>query len=281
VGAKRYREIIAAHQEPPADEPAGRTATPESEASEPPAATTKTITIAILGQVKAGKSSLVNTLLEKQSATVDRLPVASGIRYELTLPGGQPVCLLDTSGYGAEGPSDADFAAAVEASRDADLILLVTPATMPGRQADIQLLDRLKEWFAAKPHLRMPPLVVVVNQVDLLSPKAEWKPPYDWKTGSRPKEVNIRECLAVVQEQVGTRATSLIPTCARHGETMGIVDDLVPAIVSHLDHARGAAMLKAFEAAANERPISQVVDQVGNVAQLAWNTLSGMLSKKK
>ena len=36
----------------------------------------------------------------------------------------------------------------MEASRDADLILLVTPATSPGRKADVDLLDRLKAWFA-------------------------------------------------------------------------------------------------------------------------------------
>jgi uncharacterized protein len=117
--------------------------------------------------------------------------------------------------------------------------------------------------------------------VDLLSPKAEWNPPYNWQNGTRPKEVNIRECLEVVKEQIGTRAATVIPTCARRGETFGIVDGLVQGVVSHLDHARGAAILKAFDAAANERPVGQVVDQVGNVAQLAWNAVSGLFSKKK
>lgn len=281
VGAKQYREILAAHQEPPADDPAKRPTDTTPEATETTAPATKTITIAVLGPVKAGKSSLVNALLEKQSAPVDRLPVASGIHYDLILPGGQPISLFDTSGYGADGPSDADYAAAIEASRDADLILLVTPATVPGRKSDVDLLDHLKDWFDGKPHLRMPPVVVVVNQVDLLSPKAEWKPPYNWMDGTRPKEANIRECLGVVKEQVGTRAATIIPTCARHGETFGIVDGLVEAMVSHLDHARGAAILKAFEAASSERAVGQVVDQVGNVAQLAWDALSGFFSKKK
>lgn len=292
VGVQKYREILAAHQEPPIDQatpPASGTTpaqpAPEGAGSETAQVTvtpaTKTITIAVLGAVKAGKSSLVNALLEKQSARVDRLPSPSGIRYDLTLPDGQPVSLLDSSGFGEDGVSDADFDAAVEASRDADLILLVTPALVPGRVADIDLLDRLKAWFSDRPHLRMPPVLVVVNQVDLLSPKAEWKPPYDWKSGMRPKEVNIRECLEVVHEQVGARAASFIPTCARHGETFGIVDGLVREVGSHLDHARGAAILKAFEAASTERPLGQVVDQVGNVAKLAWDAVSGFIGKKK
>ncbi len=289
VGVKRYREILAAHQEPPADDVSGRapdvspgvaTETTTTETSpEVPVAPTKAITIAILGPVKAGKSSLVNSLLGKQLATVDRLPVASGIRYDTTLQGGQPVSLFDTSGYG-EQISDQDFAAAVEASRDADLILLVTPATSPGRIADVDLLDRLKAWFAEKPHLRMPPVLVVINQVDLLSPKAEWAPPYDWKAGLRPKEMNMRECVAAVKEQIGSRATDIIPVCARSGETFGIVDGLVSVLVSHLDHARGAAILKAFDAEASERPVGKVVDQLGNAVSAGLGALAGWLKKK-
>ncbi len=285
VGVKRYREILAAHLEPPGEEVAARPAPPEAAPAGTPALPaapppTKAITFGVLGPVKAGKSSLVNALLGKRVATVDRLPVASGTRYELTLPGGQPVSLLDTSGYG-ERVSDEDFAAAVEASRDADMILLVTPATSPGRAADVDLLNRLKTWFDSKPHLRMPPVVVVVNQVDLLSPKAEWKPPYDWKHGTRPKEVNIRECLAAVKEQIGERAADMVPVCAREGETFGIADGLLSAVVSHLDHARGSAILKAFEADVSERPVGKVFDQLGNTVAAGLDALSGWLKGKK
>jgi len=189
------------------------------------------------------------------------------------------VSLLDTSGYG-ERINDSDFSAAVEATRDADLVILVTPATSPGRKADVDLLDRLKAWFDDKPHLRMPPVLVVVNQVDLLSPKSEWDPPYDWKKGVGAKEANIRDCVAAVKEQIGTRATDVVPTCAREGETFGIIDGVVPAVVSHLDHARGAAILKAFEADVNARPIGKVFEQVGNVAQAAVSVLGELFKKK-
>jgi predicted GTPase len=286
VGVKRYREILAQHEEPPTVVPAAEVpATPTAgEAGEPAAAVlvpaTKPITIAVLGAVKAGKSSLSNNLLGKKAATVDRLPVTAGIRYEMTLPGGQPVSLFDTSGYG-ERVSDADFAAAVEGSRDADLILLVTPAMNPGRANDVDLLDRLQAWFADKPHLRMPPVVAVVNQVDLVSPKAEWNPPYDWQTGTRPKEANIREAVAAVKEQLGDRAAEVVPVCAREGETFNIAAGLVPAVVSRLDHARGSAILRAFEADASERPVGKVMDQLGNVVSAGWEALGGLFNKKK
>jgi uncharacterized protein len=276
VGVKSYREILDHHQEPPAASP--EPIPPEALGVDSPPVT-KPITLAVLGQVKAGKSSLANQLLGKHVATVDRLPVPGGTRYEMTLPGGQAVSLLDTSGYG-ERVSDEDFAAAVEASRDADLILVVTPATSPGRKADVDLLDRLQEWFAGKPHLRMPPVVVVVNQVDLLSPKSEWNPPYDWKAGTGMKETNIRDCVEAVKEQIGTRASTVVPICAREGEAFGFVDGVVPALVAHLDHARGAAILKAFETEAGARPIGKVFEQVGNVAQVAMSALGELFKKK-
>ncbi|MFM8273939.1 MAG: GTPase, partial [Gemmata sp.] len=285
VGAKRYRELLAQHETPPTDEP---TARPDAPLVQGGAATgasdtvtgPKAITVSVLGSVKAGKSSLVNALLGRAAAPVDRLPVTAGMRYDYALPGGQPVSLLDTTGYGQEGPSDADFAAAGEASRDADLVLLVTPATVPGRGPDVNLLDRLRAWFAERPHLRMPPVVAVVSHIDLLSPKAEWAPPYNWKTGTRPKEANIRECLEVAKEQFGDRATALVPVCGREGERFGIAEGLVPAIVSHLDHARGTAILKAFDSAADEHKYEKLGEQVLAGGKQVLNVLRDVLGKK-
>ena len=64
------------------------------------------MTIAVFGQVKAGKSSLINALLGEQRAVTDVLPTTAGVaRYDLH-PKGIPshLVLLDTVGYGHEGP---------------------------------------------------------------------------------------------------------------------------------------------------------------------------------
>jgi predicted GTPase len=245
VGVKRYRELLKAHQEPPVEtipaESPGATV-PALEAARP-------VGIAVLGPVKAGKSSLVNALLGQQAATVDTLPVPHvGVRYNLAFPGGQRVSVLDTAGYGQDGPNEAEFGAAAEAAKEADLVLFVTQATNPGRRADVDLLDRLRAWFAERPQLKLPPVIAVVNQIDLLSPKAEWSPPYNWQTGSRPKEVNIRDCVATVNEQLGNRVVDVVPVCGLPGESFGIREGLVPAVAQQLDEARGSAVLKAFHA---------------------------------
>ncbi len=287
VGAKRYRELLAQHQAPPADDPNTRPTPTDAQLGEAVISTAantatglKAITVGVLGSVKAGKSSLVNALLGRNAATVDRLPVNAGIRYDYTLPDGQPVSILDTSGYGQDGPTDADFAAAVEASRDADLIMLVTQAVHPGRQPDIILLDRLRAWFAAKPHLKMPPVVVVVSHIDLLSPKAEWTPPYDWQAGTRPKEANIRECVGVVKEQMGDRVSDIVPVCGREGERFGVTEGLIPALASHLDHARGTAVLKAFEAEAGAGQYEKIGAQVVEGGKRVLGILRDVFKKK-
>ena len=228
--------------------------------------------------MKAGKSSLVNALLKKQDATVDTLPVAHiGTRYNLTLPGGQPVTLLDTAGYGQEGANEDEFGLAVEASRDADLVLFVTTATNPGRRADVDLLDRLRAWFAGHPELKLPPVVAAVNQIDLLSPKAEWSPPYNWQTGTRPKEATIRECVTAVKEQLGDRVVAVVPVCGLPGESFGITEGLVPVIALQLDEARGSAVLKAFHAEAEadqyRRLGRQIVEGGRKALGILWENL--------
>ena len=81
VGATRYRELLAQHQAPPADDPNARPAPTDAdlgEAAITTAATTatgpKAITLSVLGSVKAGKSSIVNALLGRTAATVTACP---------------------------------------------------------------------------------------------------------------------------------------------------------------------------------------------------------------
>ncbi len=274
VGVKRYRELLAAHVEPPAvvTPPVAEGVTVANGAGvlitsppvpPPPAPVLPGVTVAVLGQVKAGKSSVVNALLGEAHATVDTLPVEhNGTKYRLGLVGGGAVELLDTRGYGQDGPNEEEFAAAVDAARQADLILLVVPARNPARKPDMDLLDRLKSWFDARPALRFPPVVIAVNQVDQLTPASEWAPPYDWRAGTRPKEANIRDCLLAVRETFAGRMSGVVPVCARTGEVFGIAEELAPALASQFRDARGTSLLKVFHAEGAADRYARLGDQV-------------------
>ena len=97
IGVERYRELQEEHTEeaqhgdtkpmPPDDTrpmpPGGMiVVNPDG----PMAAQARSVIIAIIGQVKAGKSSLINALLGDRRAVTDVIPATRGIsRYELCI----------------------------------------------------------------------------------------------------------------------------------------------------------------------------------------------------
>jgi predicted GTPase len=263
VGVKRYRELMGGAVNRDSEEPVSRDAE-SSERSGP-----SPITLAVIGQVKAGKSSLVNALLGEQRAAADALPTTAGVtRYQLTGPA--PLDLLDTAGYGQGGTDDT--AAAQEAVETADLVLYVAPARGAARAADLAVLDRFAESAEKAPHLRRPPVVLVLTHIDLLTPATEWAPPYDWQ-GSRPKEESVREACAAATEVFGKRVESVVPVCTASGREYGVRTDLLAAIAGLLGEARGVAMLKTLHAEAEAGQARKVVGQVVNVGREAFRAL--------
>jgi predicted GTPase len=267
VGAKRYLELMAQHRAPPVDgapplqhEPA-TTATAEPPAEESLAA--PPVTLAVVGPVKAGKSSLVNALLGEQKAGTDVLPLTAGItRYTLKQPGLPTFSLLDTQGFGHEGAKESDVRAAVAAAAEADAMLLVVPARSAARRPEVEFLDRIRAGVTATPNLKMPPVFLVLSHIDLLSPAAEWNPPYDWLQGDRPKEQQIREAMAAAEELFVGKVEEVIPVCTAPGKEMGVRDDVLAAVAARLGEARGVSLLRALHAEATAGRARKVIGQV-------------------
>src|SRR5207244_4181720 len=84
---------------------------------------------------------------------------------------------LDTVGYAHTGPREDQLRNTEQAARQSDLLLLVLHARNPARQADLDMLTKLRDWFASQPELKMPPVLAVLTHIDLLSPAMEWAPP--------------------------------------------------------------------------------------------------------
>lgn len=262
VGARRFQQLIrqqAAAATADAGDAADRIGT---------------VTITVLGQVKAGKSSTINALLGEQQARTDVLPATAHItRYELQPPGVPTrLSLLDTGGYGHAGPRADQLAATQEAAQQADLILLVLHARSPARQADVELLKQLQAWFAARPELRMPPVLGILTHIDLLSPALEWAPPYDWQQPQRPKEIQIGEALNAVREQLDDYLVGCVPVCVAPGKVYGVHEWLLPTLLELLDDARGVALLRCLKAEADADKVRKVLRQLlaagGQIAQV-------------
>jgi predicted GTPase len=260
VGVERHRQLLAQHEAADrlSDNPTD--AAPPGPAEAPP----REVAIALFGQVKVGKSSAVNALLGEQKAVTDVLPATSEVtRYRLPDPAGaSTLVLLDTVGYGNEGPSEDQLRVTEDLARQSDLLLLVMHARNPARHADVQFLDRLKAWFATRPELKMPPVVGVLTHVDLLSPAMEWAPPYDWLHPQRPKEEQMRQAVQAALDQFAGRLTVVVPVCTVAGKVFGVDEGLLPVISEKLGEARMVAMLRCLKAEADDRKVRRVFEQI-------------------
>jgi predicted GTPase len=282
IGAERYRRMLLE-----SERAASRTeSVAEKMAAGPflgdggdPIDQVKQVTIALVGQVNAGKSSLINALLGDERARTAVTPLTAGIeRYDLHTPGiPTKLVLLDTAGYHQTGAKADQVKTTAEAVRGADLVLLVLHALNPARQADVDLLDQLGKWFESHPDLKAPPVVAVLTHVDLLSPALEWSPPYNWRRASRPKEVNVRDAVVTVRAQLGPRLANVVPVCTQPGKVYGIDEDLLPAVALLLEEVRGVALLRCLKAETNRDRIRRVFDQLlatgKAAAQLAWEAI--------
>ncbi|MFQ3651478.1 MAG: GTPase [Gemmataceae bacterium] len=271
VGARRYRELRAQMQL--------TNQAPTGQLTDP-ADAVGSVTVTLLGQVQAGKSSLVNALLGEQRAGVSVTPSAEGARrYEVQTPGiPTRLILFDTHGYAHEGPGADLVEQTLQLAQQSDLLLLVLPARNPARQADLLLLQKLSAYFAARPDLKAPPIVGVMTQVDLLSPATEWSPPYDWLRGQRPKEQNIRQAVQAVQEQLGTYLEAIVPVNTAAGRLFGIEDGLLPVLAFQLNEARGVAFLRTLKAEADRDKIRRAFQQTWELgkqtAKNVWQLLT-------
>lgn len=256
VGAKRYRELMARHRDP----------AKESESAEPatePAPGLRPLTIAILGQVKAGKSSLVNALLGEAKAGIAVTPETMGATRYVFAQDGQPLfVLVDSAGYGLDGANDRDVAAATDLAKSADLIVMVAHARSAGRKADLAFLDAVRAEYTKQPGLILPTVVVALTHIDLLTPAVEWQPPYDWESGDRPKERSIRESVTAAGETFGTRVSAVVPVCTQTGKEYGVVDHLLTTLLNRIGEARGVAIVRALEEESKKRSVGKIGDQL-------------------
>lgn len=267
-GASHYRAVFGSP---------GRTASSES-ASAPGAATApqresiveqvrpESVVIAVIGQVKAGKSSLINLLLGERQTVTDVLPATRTVtRHLWRIPGTEEaVTLLDTPGYADAGATPAEIAEMSRAVSEADLILLVCDAHAPGKSADLKVLQELRVNQARHVELKPAPVLVCLTHIDLLSPVLEWSPPYDWTEPQHPKERSIHAAREEMLRLFGSMIVDAVPVCtdSERGRTYNVTPGLLAALIEHVSVGKSVALLKAYEKSLNAGRWSELLKQV-------------------
>ena len=200
----------------------------------------------VLGQVKAGKSSLINALFGELRAMTDVLPLTSGITpYVLERDEAGRMIVLDSAGYAGPTADQGLDEAEAELLRS-DLILLVCSATNAARQADRQLLDNINALFQRRTDLIAPPLLVVLTHVDQLRPLREWDPPYNIAQPKRPKEQAIRAAMEATAEDLRIDVGDVIAVNLQLRQMYNIEEGVIPAILAKLDQAQRVKYLRCL-----------------------------------
>ncbi len=223
-------------------------------------------TIAVMGQVKAGKSSLINALMEGQVAETSILPETREVRkFEYSLADSDKhITLLDTPGY-----SEADVTRRQQdeirtAAESADIVLLVMAANVTARDADLKVVRDLQEHYKSKQQLKPPLIIAVITHIDRLRPVRAWDPPYDWRSPQSAKEKSIAAAVDYLRALFGGSIADY--ACVYTGESpssnSSVAEELVPLLVEHLDQGHSAAILKAFYKQLSQQRVKKLTRQV-------------------
>jgi len=231
--------------------------------------------ILILGQLKAGKSSLVNALFGSVRAAADVVPRTVGVdAYLLQRDGIDQALILDTAGYADPRVTKSPFETLGRQLDNCDLVLLVCSATSAARDADRRLLDELRGYFAARADRVLPPLLVVLTHIDQLRPWDEWTPPYDLRNPTGRKAQHIAEAVATVATDMAVGVPQVIPVCLLPERRYNVDEALVGAILDALPESRRSRYLRCLEQFRGAEYWRQLRIQALNAGRFLLETLS-------
>jgi hypothetical protein len=113
-----------------------------------------------------------------------------------------------------------------------------------------------------------------MTHIDLLSPKMEWAPPYNWLRPVRVKEQQIDQAAAAVREQLGEYLVGVVPVCVVPDKVYGIEEWFLPALTELLDHGHAVAFLRCLRAETDTGKVRKVFSQLlaaaKEAAKVVW-----------
>lgn len=234
----------------------------------PPAAPPRLL---LVGQVNAGKSSLVNALAGEVRAAATPVPGPEAARVvEIAVAGHPAVRLVDAPGLKGE-PGEAAALAALAAR--ADLILWVCAANTAARAIDAEALAGLRTALAKDRSADPPPVLLVVPHIDRLPPFGDWAPPYDIVRPAGGKALRIRQAVAAICADLGIAETDAVPVCLDARKGLYNVDLVWALIGDRLSGAQTRQLQRAFAEARQGIDLPAVLRQAGRAGRALLGAL--------
>jgi predicted GTPase len=220
----------------------------------------------VLGQVNAGKSSLVNALKQQCVAGVDPLPATDGFHYyAMTLANELDVHLIDSPGLDGDPATSKRL---LQEAVKADLLLWVSQANQPAKALDQQFLTQWNDYFAAKLARRKPPIVLVTTHNDRLPPTGSWSPPYNLEDSGDKKAASMMAALQYSHQAIGLSEQSMaVPVALSPDSDAWNIDVLEQLMQRASSDARSAQL--------NRQRLDG--DSTGNIVKKALQQTAGLV----
>ncbi|WP_191905995.1 GTPase family protein [Nitrincola iocasae] len=191
--------------------------------------------ICLIGQLKSGKSSVINALTQESNAEVDHLPATDSVQvHQLKAEGVPLIHLVDLPGLDGNPKTEKRL---LEQASQADLLLWVLKANQPARALDVNFKAKLDTFYQQPDKLsrKRPAIIALVNQVDRLAPLSEWSPPYDLDDSTTAKADSIRDALAYNQSLL--QPDHLLPLSLAPDKPHYNLTSLLQLLDQHYDQA--------------------------------------------
>ncbi len=133
--------------------------------------------IVLVGYTNSGKSTLFNALTRGDALVADQLFATLDTKVRRTaLPDGRVALVTDTVGFIRDLPPQLipAFHATLEAVREASLLLFVVDVASPAAGEQLEVVRRVVLTEILKPEDPKPPVLYVLNKLDLLRSPEEW-----------------------------------------------------------------------------------------------------------
>lgn len=207
------------------------------------------LTILVIGQRGVGATGVIAALATEMDALIETEGSRDETRTTIFKQKNG-----DFSAVIVEPPALADskelIDQIVKRAVNCDIVLAVVSAVRPDRAMDTQILDAVRTELTALTDRTLPPIAVVLTDVEKLRPFKEWSPPYDLNEPVSEKAREIRNAVEAVAEDLQVETDDVIPVVTVPDQAPYNVDALVAEIIELVPEARRAQVTRQLASSA-------------------------------